>query len=60
MKDYAVTWEIDIQAESPREAARIAWNCMRGRGSTCNVFTVCDDEGEVTHVDLQEPEKEGS
>jgi hypothetical protein len=58
VKDFAVTWEIDVQADSPLEAARIAWNTMRARGSIANVFTVCDDEGNIDRIDLQAEKEE--
>ena len=58
MQSYSVTWEMDVEAKTPQEAARIAWASMRANGSMANVFTVSDDEGNITPVDL-EAEKEG-
>lgn len=51
---YLVTWEIDIHADSPWEAAEEAWNHMREPGSSANVFNVFDENGEKTLVDLEE------
>ncbi len=51
---YLVTWEMDIYAETPREAAEKAWGHMRAPGSTANVFEVIDDKGVGTIIDLEE------
>ena len=48
MKTYQVTWEIDIEAESPREAAQEALNIQR-RISDATVFNV---DGEI--IDLED------
>jgi hypothetical protein len=53
-QNYHVTWEIDVTAKNPQDAAKKAWKMMRGHGSTANVFDVFDSDGEKTHVDLQE------
>jgi hypothetical protein len=49
---YRVTWEIDIEAESPRQAAEIADGFRRL--STMPCFAVTDRAGNVTEVDLDE------
>lgn len=51
---YLVTWETDIYAETPREAAEKAWGHMRAQDSTANVFNVIDKNGAGTIVDLEE------
>ena len=51
---YLVTWEMDIYADSPREAAEKAWDYMRHPFSTANVFTVIDKDGDMSIVDLLE------
>ena len=51
---YLVTWEMDIYADSPREAAEKAWDHMRASDSIANVFNVFDENGEKTLVDLEE------
>lgn len=53
MKSYSVSWEIELDAETPQDAAREAWKIMRLTDSSANCFTVCDDEGNVTRIDLQ-------
>ena len=54
MSRFVVTWEIDMDAETPQDAARQAWALMRAPESTANVFDVLDAEGECTRVDLEE------
>lgn len=51
---YLVTWEIDIYADSPQEAAEKAWDHIRHPDSTANVFNVIDKDGDMTTVDLEE------
>jgi len=53
MTKYFVTWEIDIDAVSPRAAAKEAMDCMQDPDTTALVFKVFDQEtGEVAVVDL--------
>ena len=54
---YLVTWEMDIYAETPREAAEKAWGHMRAQDSTANVFAVVNKDGDTTIVDLLEEEQ---
>jgi hypothetical protein len=51
---YLVIWEMDIYAETPREAAEKAWGHMQAPNSTANVFNVLDKNGVETIIDLQE------
>lgn len=51
---YLVTWEIDIYADSPREAAEQAWGYMKAPDSIANVFEVIDAGGVRTIIDLEE------
>ena len=51
---YLVMWEIDIYAETPREAAEKAWGHMQAPNSTANVFEVIDANGVGTIIDLLE------
>lgn len=53
---YRVTWEIDIDAGSPREAAELCLALHRDPDSTATFFMVEDDDGNKTTVDLQEEE----
>lgn len=43
---YFVTWEIDVDAESPREAAQKALNIQRDENSLATVFKVYTVEEE--------------
>jgi hypothetical protein len=40
MRSYRVAWEIDVEAESPVDAARGALAAQRRPGSTATVFAV--------------------
>ena len=51
---YLVIWEMDIYADSPREAAEKAWDHMRDPDSIANVFGVLDANGVGTIIDLEE------
>ena len=53
-RHYCVTWEIDIFARSPREAARKALTIQRDRTSHATVFSVQDvAKKTVTSVDTE-------
>ncbi|MFG1879569.1 hypothetical protein ACGFIV_32525 [Sphaerisporangium sp. NPDC049003] len=54
MPDYLVRWEIDQYAESPRHAAELAWADRSAPGSAANVFTVIDQAGRHSTVDLSQ------
>lgn len=55
-RDYSVTWEIELSACSPQEAAEEALDSMGNYGA--KVFVVTDDAGNRTEVDLDEREEE--
>lgn len=52
MPTYRVTWDIDIDGTTPLEAARMAQTIMRDADSTATVFTVTDENGHTTTLDL--------
>jgi hypothetical protein len=58
MKEYSVKWEIDVEANSPEEAARKARAHQTRRGTMATFFEVFydggNDRGNMTHhgVDL--------
>jgi hypothetical protein len=54
---FHVTWEIDLYADTPQDAAQLAWDMLQGQGSTCTVFEVFDEDGNKTCVDLLEDEE---
>jgi hypothetical protein len=49
---YRVTWEIDVEADSPLVAAEEAFDCMQGHDTTATVFTVECPSGHRWSVDL--------
>lgn len=53
-RHYLVTWVIDIQADTPEEAARDARRAQTRRGTTAVVFDVTDKgTGRTVSIDLQ-------
>lgn len=48
-----VTWEIDINADSPKEAAEKALKVQRDCNSTATYFVVTDDDGKEIAIDLE-------
>jgi len=54
-----VRWEIDIDAESPVDAARQALAIQRRADSIATVFTVVEACGRTTTVDLDEEDAKG-
>lgn len=52
--EYLVTWEIELDAESPKEAAYKAWEIMRAPDSTANHFAVFSENGDLEFIDLTE------
>jgi len=54
MMNYRVSWEMDIEADSPREAAERALEIQRRPDSIATVFSVRDEAGESIEVDLDE------
>ena len=49
---YRVVWEIDVDADSFEDAARIAQVIQRDTESTATCFTVMDEHGKTRDVDL--------
>ena len=56
---HHVTWEIDLDAGTPREAAEEAFAIMQRPGTTATVFDVTDEAGATHRVDLMEGEEDG-
>lgn len=52
-KQWLVTWEIDVYADDPKEAAEKARSLQAHKDSLATVFTVAGDEGSW-QVDLTE------
>lgn len=49
-----IVWELDVEADTPEEAARQALAVQRRPDSTATVFDVTDEAGETVRVDLEE------
>jgi len=59
MASYLVTWEIDIEADSPQDAARQALAIQRDAESSAICFTVTHQTTQTKiAVDLENPEEE--
>lgn len=55
MNRYRVTWVINLEADTPREAAEQALAIHRNPESIATVFDVCNDDGtEPIRIDLEE------
>jgi hypothetical protein len=57
MKGYLVTWEIELDADSPEAAARLALEIQRDPNSIATVFQVQGENGEEI-VDITELDAE--
>ena len=55
--EYNVTWTIDVDADSPEEAARAALEMQRRSDSWATHFEVQDSQGYVHEVDLGSPDE---
>lgn len=54
---HKVTWTIDIEAENPTEAAKLALEIMQDKGSEALAFEVFDaKDKKIADVDLLEDE----
>ena len=56
MKDFLVTWEIQISASSAFEAACFAYEIQRDPNHTANTFFVTNDQGEPVTINLDDLE----
>lgn len=52
---YRVRWEIDVEADTPAEAARHTLAIQRNPDSTATVFDVRGANGKTVRVDLDDP-----
>lgn len=55
---FHVVWEIDIYAETPKQAAEQAFAAMQRPNTSANYFEVFDQDGVQTNIDLEEGEEE--
>ena len=54
---YKVTWTIEVEADSPEEAARAALDTQRRSGARAAHFDVQDSQGCLCEVDLGVPKE---
>lgn len=59
-QNFLVSWEINVDAETPLEAAQEAHRLMKKARSTANVFDVIDENADTTRIDLQEEIEAGN
>lgn len=52
MTEYFVRWTVEIDADSPEEAAKIARGMQLDPKSVATVFNVSTDEGDGAYIDL--------
>lgn len=52
MKTFTVRWTIEIDAETPEEAAWKALEIQRDQDSLATAFNIYDKDGTHTYVDL--------
>lgn len=50
--EYTVTWIIDIDADTPEEAAALALTIQKQQFSLATIFDVVSADGRVTQVEL--------
>jgi hypothetical protein len=50
---YNVIWEIDIDAETPKEAAQKARVIQHDANSTATIFSVSNQKGTTHTIDLE-------
>ena len=60
MNSYRVSWEIDIDADTPREAAQKALDIQRDKESIATVFDVTGESGSQSRVDLLECDEDNT
>ena len=53
MPMHKVTWEIDIDADNPADAAEAALRIQRDPESIATVFLVTCDDGHTETIDLE-------
>jgi hypothetical protein len=54
MPEFNVTWEINLDADSPQDAAKKALEITQDQSSLATVFSVTDQAGNQTKVDVRE------
>jgi hypothetical protein len=55
---FRVIWEIDIDAETPEDAAKQALGIQRDRDSNGTIFDCIDEYGNAHRIDVTELEQQ--
>lgn len=52
--EYRITWEIELDADSPEEAAELALECQLDETAWVKVFQVCavQEPDQIFNIDL--------
>lgn len=58
--EYLVTWQIEIEADTARQAAQAALKVQRDPRSHATVFDVSDDSGDIVRVALMEEDEDST
>ena len=53
MAEYLVTWTIEINADSPKQAAQLAQTIQRSPQALATFFKVEDEKGNTHEIDLE-------
>jgi hypothetical protein len=56
MPDFHVTWEIELEADTPKDAARKARDMQLDPAAWVDSFTVVDEGGDIHDVNLADNE----
>lgn len=61
MKRYVIRWEIDIEADTPEEAAKEAWEHMHREGTTATYLEIFDKHfNHITAFNMENLEDENN
>ena len=52
MAKFRVSWAVDLDADTPEEAAATAQKYQRNIDTTATFFDVQDEQGNITQIDL--------
>lgn len=58
MKNYKVVYEIEVEANSPLEAAKQVAEWLKENDTSSMFYVQAEDENEVVSIDLQEEDED--
>jgi len=56
--EFKIAWEISIDAANPLEAAKLATEMMRDKGSEWQFYVQEDESNDIFSVDLEEEDED--